>query len=93
MKAIITGIQAETLTPFAYHSLMVQGGSSTLPELISDQAIMFGLAATLGMMHASVCLPPKGYREEYLLDELLCECRAALGAVSLRVADKRAKYR
>ena len=59
MKAIITGIQAETLTPFAYHSLMVQGGSSTLPELISDQAIMFGLAATLGMMHASVCLPKK----------------------------------
>jgi hypothetical protein len=64
MKAIITGIQAETLTPFAYHSLMVQGGSSTLPELISDQAIMFGLAATLGMMHASVCLPPKGYRRD-----------------------------
>ena len=64
MKAIITGIQAETLTPFAYHSLMVQGGSSTLPELISDQAIMFGLAATLGMMHASVCLPIKGYRRD-----------------------------
>lgn len=66
MKAIITGIQAETLSPFAYHSLMVQGGSSTLPELISDQAIMFGLAATLGMMHASVCLPstPKGYRRD-----------------------------
>ena len=64
MKAIITGIQAETLSPFAYHSLMVQGGSSTLPELISDQAIMFGLAATLGMMHASVCLPPKDYRRD-----------------------------
>lgn len=64
MKAIISGIQAETLTPFAYHSLMVQGGSSTLPELISDQAIMFGLAATLGMMRASVCLPPKDYRRD-----------------------------
>lgn len=64
MKSIITGIQAETLTPFAYHSLMVQGGSSTLPEVISDQAIMFGLAATLGMMHASVCLPAKDYRRD-----------------------------
>lgn len=64
MKAIITGIQAETLTPFAYHSLMVQGGSATLPEIISDQAIMFGLAATLGMMQASVALPPKDYRRD-----------------------------
>ncbi|WP_020560716.1 hypothetical protein [Thiofilum flexile] len=64
MKAIITGIQAETLTPFAYHSLMVHGGSSTLPELISDHAIMFGLAATLGMMRASVCLPPKDYKRD-----------------------------
>lgn len=64
MKALITGIQAETLSPFAYHSLMVQGGSSTLPEIISDQAMMFGLAATLGMMHASVCLPSKDYRRD-----------------------------
>ena len=53
MKAITTGIQAETLTPFAYHSLMVQGGTSTLPELISDQALMFGLAATLGKIYFS----------------------------------------
>ena len=64
MKAITPGIQAETLTPFAYHSLMVQGGTSTLPELISDQALMFGLAATLGMMRASVCLPSKDYRRD-----------------------------
>ncbi len=61
MKAIITGIQAETLTPFAYHSLMVQGGTATLPELVSDHALMFGLAATLGMMRSSVCLPKKDY--------------------------------
>jgi hypothetical protein len=64
MKAIITGIQAETLTPFAYHSLMVQGGTATLPELVSDQALMFGLAATLGMMRSSVCLPTKDYRRD-----------------------------
>lgn len=64
MANMITGIQAETLTPFAYHSLMVQGGTATLPELVSDHALMFGLAATLGMMEASVCLPNKDYRRD-----------------------------
>lgn len=64
MKPIITGIQAETLTPFAYHSLMVQGGTATLPELVSDQTLMFGLAASLGMMRNTVCLPEKGYRRD-----------------------------
>ncbi len=64
MKAIITGIQADTLTPFAYHSLMVQSGTATLPELVSDHALMFGLASTLGMMRNSVCLPEKDYRRD-----------------------------
>lgn len=64
MKSIITGIQAETVTPFAYHSLMVQSGTATLPELVSDNALMFGLAATLGMMRNSVCLPDKGYQRD-----------------------------
>lgn len=64
MKPMMTGMVAETLTPFAYHSLMVNGGSATLPELISDHAIMFGLAATLGMMDASPCLPSKDYRRD-----------------------------
>lgn len=64
MKSIITGIQAETLTPFAYHSLMVQSGTATLPELVSDNALMFGLAATLGMMRNSVCLPDKDYQRD-----------------------------
>lgn len=64
MKNIITTIQAETLTPFAYHSLMVNGGSSTLPELISDNALMFALASSLGMMNASPCLPKKDYRRD-----------------------------
>ena len=58
---IAIGIKATTLTPFAYHSLMVQSGSATLPELISDRAIAFGLAATLGWLRASVALPPKNY--------------------------------
>ena len=64
MEPIITGIQAQTLAPFAYHSLMVQSGTATLPELISDHALMFGLAAALGMMRNSVCLPKKDYRRD-----------------------------
>lgn len=59
MKAI--GIQATTLTPFCYHSLMVQSGTATLPELIGDRAMAFALAATLGMLAARVALPVKDY--------------------------------
>ena len=62
MKAIITPITATTLTPFAYHSLMVQGGTATLPELIGDCAISFGLAAALGWIWARAALPAKDYR-------------------------------
>jgi hypothetical protein len=65
MKAIVTGIQAETLSPFSYHSLMVQGGTATLPEIISDAAIAFGLASTLGMMRAQVALPKKDYLRDW----------------------------
>ena len=62
MEDKIIMIRATTLTPFAYHSLMVQGGSATLPELISDRAVAFGLAATLGWMSSSSALPGKDYR-------------------------------
>lgn len=58
------GLRAETLTPFAYHSLTVQGGTATLPELISDHALAFGLASTLGCMRTSVVLPEKDYRRD-----------------------------
>lgn len=54
-------IRASTVTPFAYHSLAVQSGTATLPELISDTAIGFGLASTLGMMAARVALPTRDY--------------------------------
>lgn len=59
MKAI--GIKATTLTPFCYHSLMVQSGTTTLPELIGDRAMAFALAATLGMLAARGALPAKDY--------------------------------
>ncbi len=62
MKNIITPVTATTLTPFAYHSLMVQGGTATLPELIGDCAISFGLAAALGWIWARTALPAKNYR-------------------------------
>lgn len=55
-------VTARTLTPFAYHSLMVQSGTATLPELIGDRAAAFGLAAALGMTAARVALPQKDYR-------------------------------
>lgn len=59
MQAI--AIRATTLTPFCYHSLMVQSGTATLPELIGDRAMAFALAATLGMLAARVALPAKDY--------------------------------
>lgn len=65
MKAMSIGIRAETLTPFAYHSLMVQGGTATLPELISDRAIAFAVASSLGMMRARVALPEKDYLRDW----------------------------
>ena len=62
MEKIYIGVVAKTLTPFCYHSLMVHNGSATLPELIGDRAIAFGLASSLGMLEASVALPSKDYR-------------------------------
>jgi hypothetical protein len=66
MSGRITGLRATTLTPFAYHSLAVQGGTATLPELISDNAVCFGLAAALGYLRAWGALPPKDYRRDLL---------------------------
>ncbi len=62
MKLLTIPMEAETLTPFAYHSLMVQSGTATLPELISDRAVAFGLAVSLGMAAARAGLPAKDYR-------------------------------
>ena len=56
ISAGFVGIQAETITPFHYHSLAIASGSATLPECISDIAMNYALAAVLGMM-ASVALP------------------------------------
>lgn len=62
MDINILPIKAETLTPFAYHSLMVQSGTATLPELVGDRAVAFGLAHALGMVASRVALPSMDYR-------------------------------
>jgi hypothetical protein len=62
MQPTAIGVRATTLTPFAYHSLMVQSGTATLPELIGDRAMAFALASTLGMLSARVALPEKDYK-------------------------------
>lgn len=64
MKPPALGVCVETLTPFCYHSLMVQGGSATLPVLIGDQALDFALANALGWMRPSVVLPDKDYKRD-----------------------------
>ena len=63
MTAKAIPIKATTLTPFCYHSLMVQSGTATLPELIGDRAAAFGLAAVLGMTATRLGLPAKNYRK------------------------------
>jgi len=65
MKPIV-GLRAETLTPFAYHSLAVQGGTATLPELIGDNALAFSLASALGHLRARGALPEKDYKRDLL---------------------------
>jgi hypothetical protein len=55
------GVHAETLTPFAYHSLAVPSGTATIPELIGDRAMGFAVAAALGALRASPVLPTRDY--------------------------------
>jgi len=62
----MVGLRAETLTPFAYHSLAVQGGTATLPELIGDNALAFALASVLGYARRRVVLPEKDYKRDLL---------------------------
>lgn len=51
------GVRATLLTPLAYHGLMVQGGSATVADLLSDTAVAFAMAAALGWMPATPGLP------------------------------------
>lgn len=51
------GVRATLLSPLTYHGLMVQGGSATVHHLLSDTALAFGLASTLGWMPQGPGLP------------------------------------
>lgn len=63
MQPIAIGLRATTLSPFAYHSLMVNSGTATLPELIGDCALAFALASSLGWLDNRVALPSKNYQQ------------------------------
>lgn len=58
---MILHVEAETLTPLSYHSVAIPSGTATIPDVITDSAICFGLANALGMMRATTVLPSKGY--------------------------------
>ena len=45
------------LSPWAWHGLAVPSGTATLNDVVTDAAIAFATAATLGMMSRSPCLP------------------------------------
>lgn len=54
---LLIGVRATLLTPMAYHGLMVQGGSATVADVLSDTALVFALAGTLGWLPAGPALP------------------------------------
>lgn len=50
-------IRATVLAPFAYHGLMVQGGSATIANTLSDTSLAFALANVLGWLPSHPGLP------------------------------------
>lgn len=52
------GVRATLLTPLYYHGIYVPDGSATEPRTLTDTAIVFALAATLG------CSPTRYLRAE-----------------------------
>ena len=55
----LLGLKATLLTPMAYHGLMADGGSSTIADLLSDKAMAFAVAESLGWMAAGAGLPSR----------------------------------
>ena len=45
------------LSPWAWHGLAVPSGTATLNDVVTDTAAAFAVAAALGMMSRSPCLP------------------------------------
>ena len=53
----VTAVRAETLTPFHYHSLAVQGGTATLSTFLADRSMSYALTGAMGGLRPSACLP------------------------------------
>lgn len=53
----VTAVRAETLTPFHYHSLAVQGGTATLSTFLADRSMSYAMAGAMGGLRPSACLP------------------------------------
>ena len=49
MDSSVVPFRAETLTPFYYHGLYAPDGAATHPNVLSDTALCFALAHTLGL--------------------------------------------
>lgn len=74
MNAALIPFRAESLTPFYYHGLYAPDGAATHSEVISDTALCFALAYTLGK-------PPTPYlrsQPAYLEDLRRLPWRASL---------------
>lgn len=59
----ITYVKATTTAPYYYCHIPMTMGQATLPNLISDRAIMFAINNTLGFMNANLSMPEKNYKK------------------------------
>ena len=59
MAQAIYPYQLTALAPWAWHGLAVPSGTATLNDVVTDTAMAFATAATLGMAPRSPCLPGK----------------------------------
>ena len=57
MSEAIFAFRLTALSPWAWHGLAAPSGTATLNDVVTDTAIGFAAAATLGMMPRSPCLP------------------------------------
>lgn len=59
----IIHVKARTTSPFYYCHIPFTMGQATLPNLISDRAIMFAINNMMGYMTANLSLPEKNYKK------------------------------
>ena len=59
MTQAVFPFRLTSLSPWAWHGLAVPSGTATLNDIVTDTAMAFAVAAALGMMPRSPCLPTK----------------------------------